>query len=90
MSQKDILPHLSNGISLPNKHALSKDNISQLGMASYILVPRAHVSVVHVVSETDIFFNDVLRQVAMRTTMGKLSKADTKTTAQEHCSIVDR
>ena len=36
------------------------------------------------------FFNDFLIQLAMMTKMGKLSKADTKTTVQEHCSIVDR
>ena len=59
MSQKYVLPHLSNAISpLTSMHCTK--TISRSRMASFILVPRASISVGHVVGETGIFFNDIL------------------------------
>ena len=80
MSQKYVLPHLSNAIfPLTSMHCTK--TISRSRMASFILVPRASISVGHVVGETGIFFNDILRRVALGTRIGDLSKALIKAAA---------
>ena len=61
---------------LPDELTLYKDNFATGNGKLYILVPRAFVYFGLVDGETDIFFIEIVRQVALGTKMGELSKAD--------------